>query len=692
VDQRLHKAAIAFNEGRLDEADAELRRVLAAAPELASQGQHIQGLIQHRRGDTAAGIETLARALGNTPGPAGAQLAFDLGRLCAGNKDFPAAERHYGEAVRRNPEPAVYWHRWGRVLARLNRREEAVRALGEAVQRAPEDPAMRYSLAVAQADAGDTAAALRSYETLRKLDPGHGQGLVNLGALYLQLGRLDEAEAALRAAAALPEKPAEAQANLGTVLMRQDRFEESVKAYQAAVDADPKNAVALGNASVVLANQVRHAEARHAIEAAVRANPSPSGPWDNLLFSHYYRPDHDPAAAASQARQWGEGMEGALPAAAKRPAVTPEPGRSLRVGLVSPDFCQHPVASFLLPLLRGADRNRMTLHAFAQLGARDDVTDAVRRAADGWHEIQRLNAVDAAALIRREKIDILIDLAGHTSGNRLDIFMQRPAPVQATWLGYPGTTGLRSIQYRLTDAWADPPGQTERFHTEDLLRLPRGFLCFDPPGDAPAVGPLPAERNGHVTFGSFNNLVKLNEPLIALWARVLDAVPGARLTVKSRPLGDEATRERVARLFEAAGVGADRVSLLGRIESPAGHLDAYNGIDIGLDTHPYNGTTTTCEALWMGVPVVTRTGASHVSRVSTSILNAIGRRELAASDADRYVALAAELAGDLPRLAALRAGLRDQMAEAPLTDARGFARDFEAVLRKAWRAYCETAQ
>lgn len=691
LDQRLHKAALAFNEGRLDEAEAELHRVLKAAPELAAQGLHIDGLIRHRRGDTAGGIETLGRALGKAAGQAGAPIAFDMGRLCAQAGDHAAAERHYSEAVTRDSGPAVYWHRWGRALARAGRRKDAADALREAVKRAPEDPAMLYSLGVALADAGEADAALETYEKLRKADPKHGQGLVNLGAAYLQAGRLEEAEAALRQAAALPEKPAEAQANLGTVLMRQDRLEEAVTAYQAAVDADPKNAVALGNASVVLANQVRHAEARQAIEAAVRANPTPSGPWDNLLFSHFYRPDYDPAAAARQATEWGAGMEGALPAAVKRHDVTFKADRPLRVGLVSPDFCQHPVANFLMPLLRAADRDRMALVCFAQLGTRDNVTDTIMGLADGWHEIQRMGAADAAELIRREKIDVLIDLAGHTSGNRLDVFMRRPAPVQMTWLGYPGTTGLKSVQYRLTDAWADPPGQTERFHSEALLRLPRGFLCYGPPADAPEVGPLPAETKGQVTFGSFNNLVKVNEPLIALWARVLAAVPDSRLMVKSRPLGDSATRERVAALFAAAGVPEERLSLLGRIESPKGHLDAYNGIDIALDTHPYNGTTTTCEALWMGVPVVTRTGASHVSRVSTSLLNAVGLRETIAKDEDGYVAAAAALAGDLPRLAALRAELRGRMAESPLTDAEGFARDFETVLRKTWREFCKSA-
>jgi predicted O-linked N-acetylglucosamine transferase (SPINDLY family) len=284
-----------------------------------------------------------------------------------------------------------------------------------------------------------------------------------------------------------------------------------------------------------------------------------------------------------------------------------------------------------------------------------------------------------------------VDLAGHTRGNRLPLFALKPAPVQVTWLGYPNTTGLREMDYRLTDAWADPPGVSDELHTESLVRLPHGFLCYKPLDDAPDVAAVPAIANGHVTFGCFNNSAKVNEKVLDAWCGILNDLPESRLLLKSRQLHGQGLHERFRDAFARRGVDPDRVEMLGRVNSTIEHLALYGRVDIALDTFPYNGTTTTCEALWMGVPVVALAGDRHAGRVGVSLLRGVGLDELVAASPEEYRRLATELAGDRDRLEAYRSTLRTRMQKAPLTDAAGFARDIEAAYRDMWRHWCERA-
>ena len=293
-----------------------------------------------------------------------------------------------------------------------------------------------------------------------------------------------------------------------------------------------------------------------------------------------------------------------------------------------------------------------------------------------------------AQRIRDDGIDILVDLAGHTAGNRLVVFTERPAPVQMTWLGYPNTTGLSAMDYRLTDAVADPQGIDDTLHSETLLCLPNGFLCFAPEPDAPEIGPLPALANGHVTFGSFNNLAKVTPEVMETWAAILHRVPRSRLLMKAGSLADEETRKRYLEILVALGIDAGRVELLSWIASNSGPLGAYGRVDIGLDPFPYNGTTTTCEALWMGVPVVTLRGDRHSGRVGASILTRVGLADLVAETRSGTVETAVRLADDLDRLSVLREDLRDRMRDSPLSDAAAFAHDFETIYREAGRRGC----
>jgi predicted O-linked N-acetylglucosamine transferase (SPINDLY family) len=282
-------------------------------------------------------------------------------------------------------------------------------------------------------------------------------------------------------------------------------------------------------------------------------------------------------------------------------------------------------------------------------------------------------------MIAADNIDVLVDLAGHTAGHRLGIFAHRPAPVQVSYLGYPATTGLSRIQYRLTDALADPPGTTEAQHTERLVRLPASFLCYAPPAgeQAPPVNEPPSLASGQVTFGSFNDASKVSDRVLALWARVLTAVPGSRLVLKNKGLADQSVRQRIRDLMRAHGVEGDRLELLAFKPDLTTHLACYQAVDIGLDTFPYNGTTTTCEALWMGVPVITLAGEAHVGRVGTSLLSGVGLGQLCADSEEAYLATVTALAGDAGRLRELRAGMRERLRRSPLLDAAAFTRALE---------------
>jgi predicted O-linked N-acetylglucosamine transferase (SPINDLY family) len=298
---------------------------------------------------------------------------------------------------------------------------------------------------------------------------------------------------------------------------------------------------------------------------------------------------------------------------------------------------------------------------------------------------------EAADLIRADEIDVLVDLAGHSNGNRLMVFARKPAPVQVTYLGYPGTTGLSAIDYRITDAFADPPGMTEGHHSEKLIRLAGCAWCYGPDSqNVPSESP--ATQSGVVTFGCFNNLAKVNDRTLGLWARILDAVPGSRLLLKSIGFLSMDARRRVREsLCSQSGIGEERLDIRGPEDSHESHLALYREMDIALDTFPYHGTTTTCEALWMGVPVVTLAGRTHVSRVGVSLLTNVGLPELIAESEDDYVRMAVELARDVERLVSYRSNLRDGMLGSQLLDAPSFAREIEGAFRQMWTSWCETS-
>jgi predicted O-linked N-acetylglucosamine transferase (SPINDLY family) len=361
--------------------------------------------------------------------------------------------------------------------------------------------------------------------------------------------------------------------------------------------------------------------------------------------------------------------------------------RRLRIGFVSPDFKDHPVIHFILPFLENYDRNQIELFVYSQVADLDEWTEMASKHVDHWRSLVHVPDVEAATLIRSDQIDILVDLAGHTNGNRLLVFAHKPAPIQVTYLGYPDTSGLAAMDYRITDALADPPGMTENHNTEQLIRLPGCAWCYGAYSDI-LPNKSPAAMNNYVTFGSFNNLAKVNDRMLRVWARILEAVPSSRLLLKAAGFRSMEARKRVREIFFLhSGIDEDRLDFRLPEEKHESHLALYGEMDIALDTFPYHGTTTTCEALWMGVPVVILEGKSHVSRVGVSLLTSIGLPEMVAVSEDEYVKIAVTLAGNVELLKSHRENLRDKLQNSRLLDGISFSRDLESVFRQMWKLW-----
>jgi predicted O-linked N-acetylglucosamine transferase (SPINDLY family) len=391
-----------------------------------------------------------------------------------------------------------------------------------------------------------------------------------------------------------------------------------------------------------------------------------------------YLPEIDAKAVFEEHRKWGLETAKKIPASFKfKPR---DRAAKLRVGFVSADLCHHPVAHFIEPLFRHYDRSKFEFFAYADHRKADEFSGRLSKMVDRWSETCSLDDKVLAKQIHCDRVDILFELSGHTAYNRLGVFAMKPAPVQASYLGYPGTTGLPAIDFRITDVFTDPVGMTEKFHTERLVRLPHCAWCYEPDHIAPAPGAPPFQRKGHVTFGCFNNMAKLNDGLFEMWAEILKGAPGSHLRLKARTLADEGVKKDLREFFSGRGIEGDRLELFAHTQKIAEHLSHYNEVDIALDSFPYHGTTTTCEAMWMGVPVVSRAGETHVSRVGVSLLNAVGLQEFVGDSRAAYIDKAVGLAADSARLIALRPTMRERMAGSLLMDGESFSNDFAAAL------------
>jgi predicted O-linked N-acetylglucosamine transferase (SPINDLY family) len=652
-DAKTNLAMAVRDAGDIDQALAILAAAVAGNPTRPTL-LNIYGntLRQAERHDEAIEVLQKAVALDPTHGEA----HNNLGLALALKYKMDEAAYHLDLAAKYRPTSSVIHNNLGALLLRLFRFEPCIAALEKAIV----------------------------------LDPTYDDALINLGIANYMLGNAEQAIDAYKRVLARNPDSSFAHYSLGVAYLEDQRLGEAEVEIKRALELDPKNALAQNTLGVLLLDQHQVTEACAAMRAAADINTS-SAPtfYSNYAFASLYDPTLSNEQIFDIHKEFGRRYTTAEPDRTKPHRNDRAPNRKLRLAYLSSDFRAHSVAYFFEALLEKHDRSQFEILLYSDTTRKDVVTDGMRAAADQWIETGGLVTDVFARRLVADKIDILVNLGGHTSGNRLPACAVKPAPIQIEYLGYPETSGVPAMQYRLSDAQADPVGVAEAWCTEELVRLPNCFHLYRPSGRAPDVAPLPALKAGHITYTSFNVLPKVTDRVIATWARIMRDVPNSRFLLKCKQLRDERVQDLVRARFAEGGVSADRIDMIAFLPSVHDHLNTYARADLGLDPFPYNGTTTTCEAMWMGVPVLTMHGTNHRGRVGHSLLHAVGLdREFVAVDVEDYVARAIAFGRDPSSLASIRAGLRPRMAASPLRDEVGFTKDLEATYRRLWQQWC----
>jgi predicted O-linked N-acetylglucosamine transferase (SPINDLY family) len=585
-------------------------------------------------------------------------------------------------ALRLKPDFAEVHNNLGNVLLNQRQLADAVASFQQALRCKPDFAEAHNNLGMALREQGKLAEAAVCFEQALRLQPDFPEAHNNLGSALREQGKLAEAVVCLEQALSLAPDFAEAHHNLGLALREQGKLTEAVARSEQALRLNPDLAEAYDSLAFALREQGMLAEAIAAYRKAVQIKPGYTQAHSNLLYTMVFCPEYDDAAALyEEHRRWNE-LHAVPLAKFLRPHGNDRSGdRRLRVAYISANFRDHAETYFTIPLFSAHDHRHFEIFVYSAVTCPDSLTAQFRSHADVWRDIVGLSDEEVAELVRADSIDILVDLTLHMGPRSfLLVFARKPAPVQVCWLAYQGTTGLTTMDYRLTDPHIDPPGLDDRYYSETSVRLPETFWCYDPLTSEPAVNALPALEKGHVTFGSLNSFYKVNAAVLKLWARVLGSVDRSRLLMAAP---DGPPRQHARELLEKEGIAAKRVLFVGS-QPRAPYLERYHHIDIGLDTFPYNGQTTTLDAFWMGVPVLTMVGRTAVGRAGASLLRNLGLPELVAETPDRFVQLAAGLASNLPWLSRLRATLRDRLRNSPLMDAPRFARNIEAAYRSMW--------
>ena len=685
VDAYNSLAMIHVEQGKMDDAAATFRRALSIKPDYAELHSNLGNTLKAQgRLDEAAACYRKALALK----PEYAEAHNNLANVLKEQGRLDEAAACYQKAINVKPDIAEPHNNLGIVLKELGKFDEAAASYRQAFRLKPDYAEPHNNLGNLLKEQGKLDEAAASYGQALAVKPDYVDALNNLGSALADQYLLDEAIANFRRALALKPDFALLHLNLGTALKDKNRLDEAITCYKKALSLKPDYAEAHNGLGNALINQGKPNDAIACYRQALSVKSDYNLAHSNLLLCLNYLHDISQKELYEEAQEWDQQHGQPLLEKNFLYENSRDPNRRLRIGYVSSDFKEHSVSNFIEPVLSSHNRQNVEVYCYANVLRPDERTRRFRDMADSWYSIAGIPDDAVVERLRRDKVDILVDLGGHTAQNRLLVFACKPAPVQVTWLGYPNTTGLQTMDYRFTDAVADPPGEADTLHTEKLFRLLHGFLCFQPHTSAPEVGPLPCRELGYITFGSFNKLAKITPEVIRSWAGILRAVPGSRLLLKAGSLTDPYTRQRYMELFAEEGIAADRLELHGWLPGKRDHLEFYHRVDIGLDPFPYNGTTTTCEALWMGVPVITFCGNRHAGRVGASIMHQAGLRELVADSPAAYSGLAVSLAQDRSRLSALRNSLRLKMRKSPLVDKALFTETLEKAYREMWRKWC----
>ena len=634
-------------------------------------------------------------------------------------KDYEAAIGSYKKAIELNANFETFWNNLAVALRANNNKTESIAASREAIRINSRDARAHLNLGNTLRQCGKVDKAADSFVKAIAINPAYCEAHVSLARIYAATGKLKEAVASYREAIkhkpdnpeihnalgkiyadlyylneahitlteALRLKPdfIEAISNLGDVYQRSGQTTQAIKKYEQGLSLKPGDINLLGQLGRAYLESGETAAAICNFRKIIEIEPNNKWGHSQLLFSMHYNPDHDSEIIFNEHRSW----------AAKHAELydnnkltfieyNKDPDKRLKIGYLSSDFRNHSVAYFLEPFLTHHNKGNFEIFCYSGVLNPDEFTLRFKSLVPHWVSIVGLSPDQIASRIRDDKIDILIDLAGHTNTTSMPVLALKPAPIQISYLGYPHSTGLPTIDYRLTDAYADPPGKSEKWHTEKLIRLQPTVWCYRPPIKTCRVSSLPALNNRVITFGSFNTLPKINIEIIKLWSRILASVPESRLLLKAKCLADQIIQERLTKRFQEFGINKNRIILYPQVVSKIQHFEHYHEVDISLDPYPYNGTTTICEAIWMGVPVITLEGEAHVSRTGVSLLNQVGLEHLIAKTPKEYVHIACSLALDIDSLIELRKTLRERMKSSPLMNERAFTNKLEASYREIW--------
>ncbi|MDR3404796.1 MAG: tetratricopeptide repeat protein [Chthoniobacter sp.] len=749
VQQAFDLALQHHQAGRLADAEALYRQILAVQPNHAD-ALHFLGVIAHQSGRNDLAVDHIRKSIALKPGNHAAHS--NLATALAQRGQLEEALGEYRLAIELKPEDTAAHFNLGNALLRQGRPDEASVAYQRALQFKPDFTEVYVNLGTALKEMGRLDEAIAAFRRAIAIDPNFAAAHNNLGNALTEAGLSAEACAVCRRAIQLHPNYAEAYSNLGNALARLAQWDEAASAFERALQLKPDNSADYYHLGNALKGQNRDEEAAHAFRRSVQLNPNfaeaynnlgntltrldrhdeavaalkralelkpndataygnlgtslveqgqidaalaafrrakqlmPDAPWlqSNLVYTLHFRPGLDDNALHEEQQNWNRQFAEAL-----KPSIVPHANersldRRLRIGYVSPDFRNHVVGRNLWPLFQCHDHEEFEVFCYSDVLRSDESTDLFRQSAHQWRSTLGIADDVLAEMIRQDGVDILVDLTQHMSGNRLPVFARKPAPAQVSFAGYPESTGLEAIEYRISDRYLENGKSVMADGKCEQVLLIDSFWCYDPCGLEVEINELPAQPTGTVTFGSLNNFCKVNEPLLKLWARILSEVKDSRLILLS---GLGSHRQRTLEFLEREGIGAQRIEFVER-HPRREYLELYHRLDIALDPFPYNGHTTSLDALWMGVPVVSLAGQTAVSRAGLSQLTNLGLPELVAHAEEEYVAIATQLAGDLPRLEELRATLRPRMEASVLMDAPRFARQIEGAYRTMLRQWC----
>lgn len=737
----LEKAAAYHKKGNWDKAQRFYLKALKVAP-THPDALHLYGLLCQQKGDNVRAVKYLKRAIQNNPHNAlmhlhlGSvlqalhhdsdaeasylcciaideqvfQAYFNLALICDGEDRVEEAAQYYRKAISKNANFVEAYNNLGNLYQRLGRHSEAIEQYEMATQLQPTFHAAYNNIGNVHLHEKNWELALNYFQRALDLASDNMQYKANMAAALTKMGKLSVAAQLLTDCVQTGGCAAQVYNNLASICLQQGSLSLARQHLQACLAANPEFVPAISNLASAylkeglsaetialleekiplcderaelydgLANAYRMQgdidKAIDIFQQAITLEPSMNAVYSNYLLTLNYAEDWRPREVFQAHLQWGQFVSDVCSWDA-REGLAAKP--RIRVGFLSPDLRLHSVSYFLAALFEHYSRDRFEFVCYADVFAEDEVSERFRGWVDRWINVAGISDLALTKSLRDDQLDVLVDLTGHSANNRLMVFARQAAPIQISYLGYPNTTGLTTMHYRLTDACADPRESAE-VHTEQLLYLQSSFLCYTPPAQLPDIDSCPVLDNGYVTFGSFNNIAKLGPSVIQLWSEILLAVPASRLFLKSKSFSDSVVRERIMSAFEHHGVSGERLCFAEFKSTTDEHLRAYACVDIALDPFPYNGTTTTFEALVMGVPVITLRGDRHAARVGYSILHNLHSSDWVADGLDDYHRIAVEMAADLPRLQALRHALRERLLSSTLTDGKQFTGDFESVL------------